>query len=131
MNLRTSTKADQEFSRFIRARDKLCYFRCGKPATQASHFWGRGNSGTRYDPLNVDGARGFCHMQHEGNKQGLYREMKLAQLGEAGYKALEIRARSVFKRRDAIIQCMILLEHNPWRNPLSNKSKNSKHSVIS
>jgi hypothetical protein len=128
MEIWTSAKADQEFSRFIRARDTRCFF-CPNPTTQCSHFWGRGNSATRYDPDNCDGICGGCHMRHEGNKQGLYREKKLAQLGESRYKVLEIRARSILKRSDAIIQCMILLEHNPWQNPPSNKSKNSTHSA--
>ncbi len=48
-------------------------------------------------------------MRHEGNKQGLYREMKIKQLGLERYVNLERRARSVMKRSDAIIECMIFL----------------------
>ena len=96
----SSPKADQLFSVWIRQRDKRCFF-CSNPATQASHFWGRANSATRYDPENVDGACGGCQLRHEDNKQGLYRTLKLQQLGQAGYAALERRARSVVKRRDA------------------------------
>jgi hypothetical protein len=104
----TSNKADQIFSRYIRERDKRCFF-CPNPASQNSHFWGRGNSATRYDPLNCDGICGGCHMRHEGNKQGLYREKKIAQLGMDAYMALEKRARSIMKRADAIKACMQLL----------------------
>lgn len=104
----TSDKADDLFSKFIRARDGHCFF-CNNPATQNSHFWGRGNSATRYDPENCDGVCGGCHMRHESNKQGLYREMKIKQLGEGGYKALEKRGRSIMKREDAIKQVMGLL----------------------
>ena len=81
------------------------------PATQNSHFWGRGNSATRYDPENCDGICGGCHMRHEGNKQGLYRDKKIQQLGEEGYKQLEKRGRSIMKRSDAIIKCMELLNN--------------------
>lgn len=48
-------------------------------------------------------------MRHEGNKQGLYREKKIKQLGQARYDALAQRAQSVVKRRDAIFDCMRLL----------------------
>ncbi len=99
-----------EFSKWIRERDPWCFFKCGRPSKQNSHFWGRGNSATRFDPLNCDGVCGKCHMTHEGSKQGLYRELKIAQLGMEGYKALEKRGRSIMKRDQAIIQCMNLLE---------------------
>ncbi len=110
MKLWTSTKADKLFSIYIRERDKRCFF-CPNKATQNSHFWGRGSSATRYDPLNCDGICGGCHMRHEGSKQGLYREKKINQLGEREYAALEKRARSVMKRRDAILACMNLLKN--------------------
>ena len=105
----TSNKADILFSRYIRERDKKCFF-CPNPATQCSHFWGRGNSATRYDPENADGICGGCHMRHEGQKQGLYREKKIAQLGQERYDALEKRARGIMKRSAAITQVMGLLQ---------------------
>lgn len=105
----TSNKADILFSRWIRERDKKCFF-CHNPATQNSHFWGRGNSATRYDPINCDGICGGCHMRHEGNKQGLYREMKIKQLGQTVYDELKLKANSTMKRSDAILECMNLLE---------------------
>lgn len=105
----SSHKADVEFSHYIRDRDfGRCFF-CGKQGSQNSHFWGRGNSATRYDPLNCDYSCGGCHMRHEGNKQGLYRTMKLRLLGKREYEALERRAHSSVKRSDAIITCMKLL----------------------
>lgn len=48
-------------------------------------------------------------MRHEGSKQGLYRDLKIKQLGVKGYEALEKRARSIMKRSDAIVDCMKLL----------------------
>jgi hypothetical protein len=47
-------------------------------------------------------------MRHEGNKQGLHGEKKIAQLGQDGYDALLKRAHSIVKRADAIlafVQC--------------------------
>ncbi len=99
----TSKKADAIFSKFIRDRDKTCFF-CSNVASQCSHFWGRGNSSTRYNPLNCDGICGGCHMRHEGNKQGLYRDKKIEQLGLQGYIELEKLGRSVMKRSQAIEQ---------------------------
>ena len=105
----TSYKADTEFSIHIRERDSFCFFGCGRPSKQNSHFWGRGNSATRYDPLNCDGVCGHCHMENEGNKQGLYRDLKIKQLGQKGYNELEKKARSIVKRSDAILEAMKLL----------------------
>ena len=48
-------------------------------------------------------------MRHEGSKQGLYRDLKIKQLGQAKYGALERRAHSIVKRSDAIAQCIALL----------------------
>ncbi len=45
-------------------------------------------------------------MNNEGSKQGLYREKKIAQLGKRRYTALELRARSTYPRRQAIIDFM-------------------------
>ena len=109
MKLWSSKKTDLAFSHWVRDRDNgRCYF-CGKQGSQNSHFWGRGHSSTRYDPLNCDYACGGCHMRHEGNKQGLYRDLKIKQLGEDGYNALMRKAMSTMKRSNAIRDCMTLL----------------------
>lgn len=110
MKIWTSNKADETFSKHIRERDPFCFFNCSRPTRQASHFWGRGASSTRYDPLNVDGVCGHCHLIHEGNKQGLYRELKIKQLGKKGYQELERRARTIMKREQAILNWMALYE---------------------
>lgn len=112
----STKKSDLEFSRFIRNRDKWTCFFCKKTyppnsqGMQNSHFWGRGSSATRYDPENCDAACAGCHFRNEGNKQGLYRDLKIAQLGEEGYRGLERRARSTMKRSDAILALMSWLQ---------------------
>lgn len=106
----SSRKADLNMSHWVRDRDKSRCFFCGKQGSQNSHFWGRGSSAVRYDPLNCDYACGGCHMRNEGSKQGLYRDMKLGQLGVKVYTELEHRARSIMKRSDAIIQLMSWLK---------------------
>lgn len=51
---------------------------------------------------------GVCHMRHEGSKQGLYRQMKINQLGQAVCDALEKRAHSIVRRSDAISYMLLL-----------------------
>jgi hypothetical protein len=108
--LPTSSKADARFSKWIRERDPKCFFGCGRPSIQNSHFWGRGASSTRYDPENCDGVCGGCHMRHEGSKQGEYRDRKIAQLGMEAYAILEKRARTYMSRSDAIAGMVRLIE---------------------
>lgn len=105
----SSRKADLTMSHWVRDRDKGKCFFCGKQGSQNSHFWGRGASSVRYDPENCDYACGGCHMRHEGSKQGTYRTMKLAQLGEKRYEELERKARSIMKRSDAILEMMFFM----------------------
>lgn len=107
----TMKKADTEFSKFIRERDKRCQ-RCGKegPLT-CSHFWGRAHKGTRYDPKNCVAICWFpCHAYHwEKEKQGAYRDFMLYWLGEEEYEELKKRALTSYSLSSAIIDCMRLL----------------------
>lgn len=120
VKLLTSNKADELFSKEVRKRDPRCFFQCGNESKQCSHFWGRGNSATRYDWENCDGVCGGCHMRHEGSKQGLYRDLKIRQLGMKAYKALEARARSIVKRSDSIAVFQAYYERRYSRDvPLS------------
>lgn len=97
------SKLDALFSKQIRERDNWTCVRCGRryePPTNAlhcSHFWGRANKATRYDPENCDALCYGCHALWEANKQGEYRDFKIKQLGKKGYNALERRARSTIK----------------------------------
>lgn len=85
---------DTLFSIMIRERDNNKCVMCPKTAEQGwrmtnSHFWGRGDKIHRFDPLNCDTLCIECHMKHEGNKQGVYRDLKLKQLGKALYIKME------------------------------------------
>lgn len=105
------TKADTEFSIFIRKRDKKCV-RCGSTKRlTCSHFWARQHKGTRFDLENCDTVCWMpCHKYHwEKEKQGAYRDFKINQLGMARYQALEARARGTYPQDRAIIDCMKLL----------------------
>jgi len=112
-------KADTEFSRYIRLRDRHCV-KCGRPGTgidridglQCSHFWGRWREGTRFDEYNADALCPTCHDRWEGEKQGDYAAFKKHQLGEQQYKLLEARAYSYHKkdRKMALIIVKKLIE---------------------
>lgn len=116
----STKKADREFSIFIRTRDGKCvYPGCAIKDVfqlQCSHFWGRKNSATRYDP---DNCVALCYRHHYGDrirgweysKHAEYRDYMIAWLGDAKYDALMKRARSTVQRRTAIIEVMGLLEN--------------------
>jgi len=105
------SKADEEFSKYIRARDGKCV-RCGTVKNlTCSHFWARQHKATRYDPKNcVTLCWMPCHKYHwEKEKQGEYMDFMIQWLGPAGYMELEQRARSTKPLADAILECMQLL----------------------
>jgi len=105
--------ADREFSIYIRTRDKWKCRRCGKyqeGGLQCSHFWGRGNKGTRFEPDNCDALCYGCHSLWESNKQGANRDFKLKQLGEARYKSLEIQAHTPTKVDEKLVRMWVKQE---------------------
>lgn len=117
--------ADDKFSKFIRARDEKCFFygipqpgrsTCYNQASQNSHYWGRQKMSTRFDPENCDGICGECHSAHEGDKNGLYRELKIKQLGQKKYDELEARSKVYKSQNDAIYDCMEFLKTRPGRS---------------
>ena len=63
--------ADDKFSLWIRQRDQRCmYPGCSENdirKLQASHYWTRDISATRFDPENVDA---LCYPHHYGNVNG-------------------------------------------------------------
>jgi hypothetical protein len=104
----TSETADARFSSWIRARDPICR-RCGRrPSSDASHFFERGNSATRYDPENVDGICRICHNFFHGDRRE-YTAFKIYQLGLGRFNAMRMRAGSTMKRDEAIIGLMKMI----------------------
>jgi hypothetical protein len=100
--------ADNLFSKYIRTRDPLCKRdKCG-PATDCSHFWKRGDSGTRFDPHNCIGLARKCHVIWEKQKNNEYKDFMVTWLGQEEYDLLEKRARTFLNRRDSVLQWMEL-----------------------
>ena len=120
----TLKKADSLFSAFIRARDGKCV-KCGKRPPevqlQCSHFWARGRKNTRYDPENCDALCAACHYWNtdcwENEKQGMYRDYKIEQLGIEGYNALQERAR--IHRKDKLAIARFIEKYPSYEQQLS------------
>ncbi len=99
--------ADKVFSQYIRLRDKKC-MRCGSAVKlndkglpvshQASHYFGRGREGTRFEPDNVDCLCGACHLYWGSTNHEAYREYKIAQLGEFRHSTLMLQANAYCKK---------------------------------
>ena len=109
-------KADIEFSKFIRLRDKKCK-RCGKSGIinseglpicglQASHFYSRRNESTRFDPDNVDALCANCHRKWSGEERKEYEKFKIDQLGKQGFDELTIKA-NTYQKKDRKMAYMI------------------------
>lgn len=93
---------DYWFSLCVRQRDGWTCTNCGKhyeptinsdtglPGTRAlhcSHYIGRANYATRFDPLDVDAHCYGCHSKFEGNPH-LFQRWKVEQLGIEKYEIL-------------------------------------------
>lgn len=115
----TSKKADEEFSKWIRARDKYC-LRCGTTKNLTnSHFWSRKCSALRYEPDNcITLCWWKCHKYGwENEKQGEYRDFMIKRLGQKRYDELQtLYYQSKMTRREAISICRTLLSSTHLHN---------------
>ncbi len=117
-------KADDIFSLYIRRRDGRCLHpRCKRKydteikGMQNSHFYGRGEWATRFDPDNCDTAHMGCHyFMWEKTKNTEYLDFKKKQLGAKRFSALKKRVDDSKKiggtvpHSDRIIACMKYLQ---------------------
>lgn len=131
-------EADKVFSWYVRKRDGECK-RChskvrfnekGLPVShQASHFYGRRNQATREDPDNVDCLCGGCHQIWGSDDRESYRAFKIKQLGEQGFKLLQIRAENKYFKKDrqmALLVAKTLLSELMGQNMKQIISKGKK-----
>ncbi len=106
--------ADEQFSRYIRRRDSKCqYPYCNKTeGLDNSHFHLRGHSATRFDP---DNCIALCRTHHQQlevpqpNKNPEYIALMLARLGKEKFIYLSTKANGIYKRTQAILDCMKLV----------------------
>jgi len=96
------SKADKYFSLYIRNKDKRC-MRCLRQLAveelQCSHYFGRRMASVRWDENNCDSLCFGCHRFWEKEDREAYREFKIKQLGEKGFNQLNIKARTITKRK--------------------------------
>lgn len=75
-----------------------------------SHYWKRGDSGTRFDPKNCVALCRNCHTAWEKQQNLEYKAFMIKWLGLKEYEELERRARSFKSRFQAVLECMELLK---------------------
>jgi len=98
----------------VKVRDDFRCVRCrkqyklGDQGLTASHFWKSGMFKTKWVFDNIDAACWGCHSGvWEHNKQGEYRDFKIAQLGQERYDELQRMARSIAKWSDYELRDML------------------------
>ena len=94
--------ADSRFSKFIINRDKKC-LRCG--STQmltCSHFHGRANYATRFEPLNCVTFCISCHDIFESKKSGAYMDWMIDWLGEDEFFVLDKISKMRITKADSL-----------------------------
>jgi 5-methylcytosine-specific restriction endonuclease McrA len=97
-------KADALFSKYIRIRDNWTCQRChtrheeGSRGLHCSHFFGRANENTRFDPQNCTAICFGCHKYFDEKDREAYREFKIKQIGKKEFEKLTIRARMSCKK---------------------------------
>ena len=105
--------ADKYFSKFIRTRDKWTCQRCKtkykEGSLACSHFYGRRNESTRFEPDNCIALCYGCHKYFDETNREAYREFKLKQLGEKRFKSLQVQV-NTFKKKDRKLEAIIWKE---------------------
>ena len=106
-------KADQAFSAYIRERDNWTCQRCktkyepGSQGLHCSHFFGRRNESTRFEPLNCTAICFGCHKHFDETNRMDYMRFKMEQLGEEKFKWLEIQVNS-YKKKDRAMSLLVV-----------------------
>jgi hypothetical protein len=104
------TEADSKFSRFIINRDKKC-MRCGTNSMlTCSHFHGRANYATRYEPLNCVAFCTECHNIWESKKSTEYMDFMLEWLGVKQFMVLDHLSKMKMSKQDSLILANNLLK---------------------
>ena len=115
---------DYFFSLCVRERAGWKCEKCGKdyapwtgangypanPGLHCSHYIGRGNYATRFDPLNVDAHCYFCHSQFEGNPHE-FRLWKLERVGQEVYDIIIEKSHNILLGKQARKEKQQIAEH--------------------
>lgn len=101
-------KADRAFSLYIRERADWKCERCGNESEslQCSHYFSRGKESTRFDPNNANALCYGCHQYFgSADKEG-YRQFKIKELGEAGFKRLILQW-NTYQKKDRKLSYLV------------------------
>lgn len=103
-------EADSKFSKFIINRDKKC-LRCGSiQMLTCSHFHGRTNWATRYEPTNCITLCISCHDSWESKKSGVYMDFMMEWLGEDQFFILHHLSEMTISKADSLVLAHNLLK---------------------
>lgn len=103
-------EADSKFSKIIIERDGKC-LNCGSPYfLSCSHFHGRSNFATRWDPLNCVTYCLPCHSVLESKKQGIYADFMETWLGRQRFLLLTARANQKVSKEDALKEAQAFIK---------------------
>lgn len=101
------TKADDLFSRYIRARDKHCQ-RCGATGRlECAHIFSRRHWATRHCESNAIALCFFCHAYFTGNPLE-FADWCIEKFGRKAMDALSARAHSIAKKSKADEQMRVV-----------------------
>jgi hypothetical protein len=105
-------KADKYFALYIKELGKWRCARCGKQYEKnnqgfhCSHFYGRRNENTRFEPDNCVSLCWGCHKYFDETNREAYRDFKLKQLGEKRFNNLKLQA-NTYCKKDRKLQAII------------------------
>ena len=103
-------ETDSRFSKLIINRDKKC-LRCGSTSMlSCSHFYGRANYATRFEPMNCITLCIPCHQEWESKKETDYKDFMIEWLGEIKFKILEVLSKIRISRQESIKLAQPLLK---------------------
>jgi hypothetical protein len=103
--------SDSKFSKFIINRDKKC-LRCGSTEMlSCSHFHGRANYATRFEPLNAVTFCIPCHeiMESKKGETGEYMDFMIEYLGEDQFFVLDHLSKMKISKTDSLVLAKNLL----------------------
>lgn len=103
-------ESDSKFSKFIINRDKKC-LRCGSTSMlTCSHFHGRANYATRYEPMNCVTFCLGCHDIMESKKSGAYMDWMIDWLGEDQFFVLDHLSKMDISKAESLVLAHNLLK---------------------